>query len=84
MDMLRTKTGRGVGRQGFTLIELLVVISIIAILMALLVPAVMKVRAMASGTQCQNNLKQISLSVLAFENVQKRLPSPGEDGQSSP
>lgn len=71
-------TGRRAGRRGFTLIELLVVISIIAILVAMLVPAVMKVRGVAAGTQCANNLKNISLAALAYETRTKLFPTPGE------
>lgn len=64
-------------RNGFTLIELLVVIAILGVLMALLLPAIQKIREATNRVRCRNNLKQVGVALFCYEGAYEHFPAGG-------
>ena len=83
--MTRVRSGAGgiVSRQqpasspGFTVVELLVAMVVIGILMALLLPAVLRARESARRTECMSHIRNLAIAMTAFDTAQKRLPASG-------
>jgi prepilin-type N-terminal cleavage/methylation domain-containing protein/prepilin-type processing-associated H-X9-DG protein len=70
--------------RGFTLIELLVVITVLAALVALLLPAVQAARESARHSMCANNLKQLGVALQGYEQTHQSFPPGGITGQENP
>lgn len=72
---------RPAARHGFTLVELLVVISIIALLVGILVPALGRARNATMDMKCMSNLKQIGIAIASYgADNDGRMPDSGSDG----
>ncbi|HEV7925230.1 MAG TPA: prepilin-type N-terminal cleavage/methylation domain-containing protein [Verrucomicrobiae bacterium] len=81
LGVATASSGKSCAKSGFTLIELLVVIAIIAILAALLLPALAKSKDQAIRTECRSNLNQYNIAMHIYANENKDyLPQQPNDG----
>ena len=71
-------------RRGFSLIELLIVIAILAVLLALTLSAVQRVREAARRTDCLNRIRQQGLAVLSYESALGHMPPGAVQGPFAP
>ena len=73
--MMRSMRRPSSERTGVTLVELLVALTVIAVLLAIALPAIQQAREASRKTECRNHLRQITIACDAFESIRGHYPS---------